>query len=242
VLAINDALASKKGNVIVPAFAVGRTQESLYVLGDLVRRGRIASEILIYVDSPMATRVTEITLKHRELTDPESRALVAWQTRDGGNAPRIRFTESTEESIRLNSLRDGAVIISASGMCDAGRIKYHLKYNLPRPESTVLITGFQAAGTLGRRLVDGAPTPLTAGLTAAPENGHLGSVDMLISGCWKFIMRSSVALGVCAPIEQFLLIASLCDLGVGVVTQTNSAGAHAVGPMNNNSVYNRQIR
>ena len=156
--AINDTFAAKRGNVIVPAFAVGRTQEILYVLGDLMRRGRISGDISIYVDSPMATRVTEITLQHRELMDAESRALVAWQTSDGGNGPRIRFTESTEESMRLNSLRAGALIISASGMCDAGRIKYHLKYNLPRPESAVLITGFQAAGTLGRRLVDGART------------------------------------------------------------------------------------
>jgi len=106
----------------------------------------------------MAIRATEVTRKHLHLMDAESRALLAWQSQDSGNSPRIRFTESVEDSMHLNTLRGGAIIISASGMCDAGRIKFHLKYNLPRPESSILITGFQAAGTLGRRLVDGART------------------------------------------------------------------------------------
>jgi len=158
VTSINETLVGRKGNVIVPAFAVGRTQEILYVLGDLLRRGRLPQHLSIFVDSPMATRATEVTRKHLHLTDAESRALLAWQSQDSGNSPRIRFTESVEDSMHLNTLRGGAIIISASGMCDAGRIKFHLKYNLPRPESSILITGFQAAGTLGRRLVDGART------------------------------------------------------------------------------------
>jgi metallo-beta-lactamase family protein len=144
-----------RGNLVVPSFAVGRTQEILYVLGDLMRRGRIARNIEIIVDSPMATRATEITMRHLDLTDIEMRALTAWQSAGRGNRPHIRFTESVEDSVRLNELR-GAIIISASGMCDAGRVKHHLRHNLPRAESGVLITGFQAEGTLGRRLVDGA--------------------------------------------------------------------------------------
>ncbi len=150
-----DETLPRGGNLIVPAFAVGRTQEVLYILADLMRQGRISSAIEIVVDSPMATRATEITQRHLHITDNEMRDLMAWQKQEHGKRPRIRFTESVEESIQLNELR-GAIIISASGMCDAGRIKHHLRHNLPRAETGILITGFQAAGTLGRRLVDGA--------------------------------------------------------------------------------------
>ncbi|MBI2312799.1 MAG: MBL fold metallo-hydrolase [Betaproteobacteria bacterium] len=152
--AIIDTLGRKGGNVIVPAFSVGRTQDLLFLLADLTRQGRLP-ELDIYVDSPMAAAATEITLKHRELFDPEAAATLRWFAKRNG-PPRVNFVEDVAESIRLNDLKGGALIISASGMCDAGRIKYHLKYNLGRPECTVLITGFQAAGTLGRRLVDGA--------------------------------------------------------------------------------------
>lgn len=151
---VNDTLLHKKGNVIIPAFAVGRTQEILYLLTSLMREGRIPDNTQIIVDSPMATAATEITLKYRELLDPESQDILDWERGRGGRA-HIRFTESVEDSIALNQIKQGAIIISASGMCNAGRIKHHLKYNLPRAECTVIMAGFQAAGTLGRRLVDG---------------------------------------------------------------------------------------
>jgi len=109
----------------------------------------------IYVDSPMAISATELTIKHRNLLDAETDALIAWQ-HDHPDRPRIHFCQDVQESMALNEIRSGAVIISASGMCDAGRIKYHLQHNLSRRECSVIITGFQAAGTLGRRLVDGA--------------------------------------------------------------------------------------
>jgi len=154
VRAFHHTFAEKRGNIIIPAFAVGRTQEILYVLAGLVRQGRLAP-LKIYVDSPMASAATRLTLKYQNLWDDETRELMAWQEAHP-QAVRVRFTSDVEESMALNDIREGAVIISASGMCEAGRIKHHLAYNLPRPESTVLITGFQAAGTLGRRLVDGA--------------------------------------------------------------------------------------
>lgn len=154
VAAIDTTLHTKRGNVIIPAFSVGRTQEVLFVLTDLVRRERLPP-LSIYVDSPMAILATELTMKHRELLDDETRTLIDWQ-RQHPDRPRIRFIKDVEESMTLNEIRSGAVIISASGMCDAGRIKYHLLHNLPRRECSILITGFQAAGTLGRRLVDGA--------------------------------------------------------------------------------------
>lgn len=152
--AITDTLKRKGGNLIIPAFSVGRTQDLLFLLADLSRSGRLPF-LDIYVDSPMATAATQITLRHRELFDSEAAATLSWFERHKGKL-RVSFVEDVAESIALNDKKGGAIIISASGMCDAGRIKYHLKYNLGRPECTILITGFQAAGALGRRLVDGA--------------------------------------------------------------------------------------
>ena len=109
----------------------------------------------VFVDSTMATEATQITYRHMALLDAETHALMG----RGGGAQYFRkldFVEDVEESKALDRITGGAVIISASGMCEAGRIKFHLRSNLPRHESSVLITGFQAAGTFGRRLVDGA--------------------------------------------------------------------------------------
>ena len=153
--AINDTLSHKRGNVIVPAFAVGRTQELLFLLADLYRQGKLPDMRNIYVDSPLATRATEITLKHRALLDPEGRNTLAAMLTPNGR-PRVVFVEDVEESMALNRIGSGALIISASGMCDAGRIRHHLAHNLGRRECTIVITGFQAQGTLGRRIVDGA--------------------------------------------------------------------------------------
>ena len=152
--ALRRTLKVNGGNVIIPAFAVGRTQELLFVLADLVRAGRI-DRLDVVVDSPMASAVTELTLRHDDLWDDETRELYAW-TRHNADRFNLRFVQDVEESMALNSVRGGLVIISASGMCDAGRIKHHLRYNLGRPECAIVIAGFQAAGTLGRRLVDGA--------------------------------------------------------------------------------------
>ncbi len=149
--AIND---TRNGNVIIPAFAVGRTQEILYYLHHLTRQGRL-HDLNIFVDSPMATAATEITRKHLALFDEEAKKLVEWRT-TSSDTPRLHFVGSAQESMALNEVRSGVVIISASGMCTAGRIKHHLKHNLDDPNHTILITGFQAQGTLGRRLVDGA--------------------------------------------------------------------------------------
>lgn len=152
--AITDTVERKGGNVIVPAFAVGRTQDVLYLLADLTRQGRLP-KLTVFVDSPMATAATEVTYRHMALLDDETHELMG---RHGGAAHfrKLDFVEDVEESKALDRIPGGAVIISASGMCEAGRIKFHLRANLPRSESTILITGFQAAGTLGRRLVDGA--------------------------------------------------------------------------------------
>jgi metallo-beta-lactamase family protein len=141
--ALTDTLRSRRGNVVIPAFAVGRTQEVIHLISDLVRQGRVPMHDL-YVDSPMALAATKITARHAD-----------WQIETAGG-PRIRFTEDVADSMRINSVRAGAVIVSASGMCDGGRIKHHLRYNISRPECAIVFVGFQAAGTLGRRIVDGA--------------------------------------------------------------------------------------
>lgn len=154
VYALRDTLQRKGGNVVIPAFAVGRTQDILFLLYDLVRRGKL-HDLDVYVDSPMAMKATEITMQHQELWDEEAKKVFAWGTppHDG---IRVHFAEQKEDSMAINDIRRGAVIISSSGMCEAGRIKYHLRYNLGRKECSIVFTGFQAAGTLGRRIVDGA--------------------------------------------------------------------------------------
>jgi metallo-beta-lactamase family protein len=155
--AIDSTLDRGRGNVVIPAFAVGRTQELLYLLSDLTRQGRLHGHLRVFVDSPMANAATEITLKHRHILDEEAQAM--WRRHmSGDDNLSIRFTESVDDSKAINLIRSGAIIISASGMCDAGRIKHHLQHNLPRQECCVVIVGFQAEGTLGRRLVDGAQT------------------------------------------------------------------------------------
>lgn len=154
IVAAFERTRAAKGNLIIPAFAVGRTQEIIYMLASLVRRKRLYP-LKVYVDSPMANAATRITLAHPDLIDPETRDLIAWQ-KAHPDKMSIEYVADVERSKSLNDIRSGAVILSASGMCEAGRIKYHLRENLPRSECTVLIAGFQAAGTLGRRLVDGA--------------------------------------------------------------------------------------
>lgn len=155
VTAITDTLERKHGNIIIPAFAVGRTQDIIFLLAKLAREGRLPKPD-IYVDLPMALAATKITMQHAELIDQEGQSLIAWLKGDHPGF-RLSFVVDVEDSMRLNDIRAGAIIISASGMCDAGRIKHHLRHNLARAECTVLITGFQAAGTLGRRLVERVP-------------------------------------------------------------------------------------
>lgn len=184
--AVSDTITRKKGNVIIPAFAVGRTQEILYLLVDLYRQGRLP-EMEIYVDSPMALKATEITARHWDLLDRDAAAMLRWMQGRRGK-PRIHFVEDALESASLQHIKHGAVIISASGMCNAGRIKHHLRHNLGRRDSTLMIAGFQAAGTLGRRIVDGAksvrlfgiPVPVKADLyTIGGLSAHADQAALL---------------------------------------------------------------
>ena len=149
---INDTM-DRGGNVIIPAFAVGRTQTLLYYLYRLWKSGRI-DDVPVILDSPLAIAATRIFLENSQDFDEEA---VEMLTKEGKvpKMPHLRICETAAESRALNSSESSAIIISASGMADAGRILHHLKHNLWRPESTVLFAGYQADGSLGRRLVDG---------------------------------------------------------------------------------------
>lgn len=154
VAAVTDTIERRRGNVVVPAFALGRTQELLVLLGELATAGRLG-RLNVFVDSPLASAATQVTLKHASLLDDSARRVLRAAV-DETLPLRVRFTEDVQDSKAINAIRSGALIIAASGMCDAGRIKHHLEHNLAREECAVLFTGFQAQGTLGRRIVDGA--------------------------------------------------------------------------------------
>ncbi len=145
---------SNHGNIVMPAFAVGRTQEILFLLIDLVKRGRLP-HLNIWVDSPMATAATNLTQRFFSQMDSLSQDTFRWY-KNHPDAVNLRFIADVEESKALNKIKGGAIIISASGMCDAGRVVHHLASNLPRAQNAIIITGFQAYGSLGRRLVDKA--------------------------------------------------------------------------------------
>ena len=157
---ITETVASG-GNVVIPSFAVGRTQEIIYelnkymdVYSDKVNK---ILDLPVYVDSPLATSATQIFRENLDCFDDEAKEYIA----NGDNPldfPTLKFTQSPDESRKLNERDDSIIIISASGMCDAGRIKHHLKHNLWRKDSTILFVGYQAEGTLGRRIIEGAPT------------------------------------------------------------------------------------
>jgi metallo-beta-lactamase family protein len=145
---------AERQKVLIPAFAIGRAQEILYRLAELVRGGSLG-EIPVYLDSPMAIAATRLYAEHREQFDEEAGALARrgpFLRELGG----VRFTETPAESRALNDSWDMGVIIAGSGMCEGGRIAHHLRHNLWRRNVAVLIVGFQAQGSLGRRLVDGA--------------------------------------------------------------------------------------
>ena len=155
---IIDKTMARGGNVIIPSFAVGRTQELLYFIREIKEKHLVAScpDFPVYIDSPLAKKATTIF-------DGDLRGYMdldaVWLTRKGTNMfrfPNLQLTETSEESKALNEDPTPKVIISASGMCDAGRIRHHLKHNLWRPECTILFVGYQGEGTLGRSLLEGA--------------------------------------------------------------------------------------
>lgn len=144
----------KRGKLIIPAFSVGRTQEVLYKLNNLSLQGCLP-KLNVYVDSPLSQKATEITRKHTYLYNKEVRKVMQTDS-DPFDFPGVVYVESAEESKQLNFMDEPCIIISASGMADAGRVKHHIANNIERPEATVLIVGYCEPGSLGGKLMNGA--------------------------------------------------------------------------------------
>ncbi|MBR4931159.1 MAG: MBL fold metallo-hydrolase, partial [Bacteroidaceae bacterium] len=148
----------KGGNIIIPSFAVGRTQEMLYFIREIKEKNMVQGHgnFPVYMDSPLAIEATNIFLQcDTQFLDEEMQAII----RSGVNPiffPGLELAVSSEESKAINEDIRPKIIISASGMCDAGRVRHHLKHNLWRPECRILFVGYQSVGTLGRVIVDGA--------------------------------------------------------------------------------------
>ncbi len=151
---IVKAALSAGGNIIVPSFALQRTQEILYYLNNLLMEKRIPA-IDVYLDSPMAIKITEVFKQYAGQLDDEMKDLIR-RHRSPFDFPGLKFVQTVEESKKLNDIKGTAMIIAGSGMATGGRVKHHLANNISRPECTVLFVGYQAAGTLGRQILDGA--------------------------------------------------------------------------------------
>jgi metallo-beta-lactamase family protein len=152
------AIAYSYGNrekVIIPAFAVERTQEVIYTLHLLAKDGRLPPDMPVFLDSPMAIRATEVFRRHPEFLDPDTRKIL-----DSGESPldlpNLRPMPTTDDSMAINAYKGPAIVISASGMANAGRVKHHLRHNLWKRGASVVFVGYQAKGTTGRKIVDGA--------------------------------------------------------------------------------------
>jgi len=143
------------GNIVIPSFAVERSQEVIYYLNNLLMENKIP-HLLMFLDSPMAIKVTKIFREHPELFDEEMQKLIKKED-SPFNLPRLKMTRTVEESKAINHVKGTVIIIAGSGMCTGGRVKHHLAANISRRESTILFVGYQAVGTLGRRIVDGDP-------------------------------------------------------------------------------------
>jgi metallo-beta-lactamase family protein len=177
---------ARGGRIVVPAFAVGRTQQLVLLLHQLANAGQIPS-IPIFVDSPLAVNVTEVFRKHVECFNADTRQYLL-DGEDPFGFSRLQYIREASESKKLNDLHGPFIVISASGMCEQGRILHHLRNNLEDPRNTVLITGFQAQDTLGRKLVEkmpevrvfGEPMTVRAEISSLDElSGHADQGELL---------------------------------------------------------------
>ena len=154
---ISDVLSTAtdgSGNILIPAFSVGRTQEILYLFAKYYKQWNL-NRWQIFLDSPLAIEATRIFMNHSDLFDADMQKLLV-KNKNQSILPNLHISRTTNQSMALNRVHSGAIIIAGSGMCSGGRIKQHLKHNVWRNDCHVIISGFQANGTLGRKLVDGA--------------------------------------------------------------------------------------
>ena len=143
------------GNVIIPTFAVERAQELLYFLSEGIGKGRLAKSTQVFLDSPMAISATEIFRRHPECFEAATAKLFQ-DGHDPFGLPGLHFTREAAESVALNNIGGGAIIMAGSGMCTGGRVRHHLQHNLGRDKSAIVFVGYAASGTLARRIIDGA--------------------------------------------------------------------------------------
>ncbi len=152
--AINDTF-ERGGNVIIPTFALERAQELLYFLREGLQQHKIPRSTHVFLDSPMAISATEVFRQHADVFAPKTTALFE-QGIDPFELKGLHFVRETAESMALNRIKSGAIIMAGSGMCTGGRVRHHLKQNLGRPESSIVFVGYAAVGTLARQIIDGA--------------------------------------------------------------------------------------
>ncbi|WP_445158232.1 MBL fold metallo-hydrolase RNA specificity domain-containing protein [Halomonas sp. E14] len=211
------------GNVLIPAFAVGRTQEILYHLSVLYHEGRLRQQ-MVFLDSPMAIKVTELYQRARKWLDPDDLKVlnIAASGDISRYLPILRMTRTVEESMAINRIHGGAIIIAGAGMCSGGRIVHHFRYNLEKPNTRLVIVGFQAAGTLGRQLVDGAEKVRVLGKelqvkarlhTIGGFSAHAGQSQLIgWAGAFRNQPRFYLVHG--EPMAQAVLKAALAESGI----------------------------
>jgi len=219
---IFQAARAGAGNILIPAFSVGRAQELLYLFRRHYDEWGI-SDWEVFLDSPLAIKATRVYTEHTRLYDREAQRI----REDNGDIfdlPNLHLTERSEESMRINNIRSGAIIIAGSGMCTGGRIRHHLKHNVWRPATQVVMVGYQARGTLGRALVDGAHHVRLWGETIRVAaqvhtvgglSAHADQADLL-EWYQAFARRPPVSLVHGEPDAQEALAQQLKGLGVAV--------------------------
>jgi len=181
------ATVRRGGNVVIPTFALERAQEILFYLHAGREQGVLPGTLQVFLDSPMAISATQIFKRHPECYDPETAELFR-TGRDPFEFPGLHFTRETAESMAINKIAGGAVILAGAGMCTGGRVRHHLKHNLGRRQCSVVFVGFAAQGTLARQIVDGAKTvkifgddyPVLAQVhTIGGFSAHAGQAELL---------------------------------------------------------------
>ena len=229
---INETL-DRGGNVVIPSFAVGRTQELLYLLRIIKEKGLVKNHahFPVYVDSPLAVEATEIySGSLYGYYDEETEALL----KSGINPikfPDLKLSVTSDDSVRINIDKTPKVILSASGMCEAGRIRHHLKHNLWRKDSTILFVGYQAEGTLGRSIINGAPSVRLFGETVQ-VNAHIEQLEGISGHADKRILLSWLNGFKQKPKQVFVNHGNdtVCDEFAAAVTET--LNIPAVAPYN----------
>ncbi|HET9670645.1 MAG TPA: MBL fold metallo-hydrolase [Casimicrobiaceae bacterium] len=231
--AIADTLA-RGGNAIIPAFALERSQEILYFLRQGIEQNRLPRTLPVFLDSPMAISATEIMRRHPECFDAEALALFA--RHESIAPPGLRFSRETADSIALNRITAGAVIIAGSGMCTGGRVRHHLRHHLWREASSVIFVGFAAEGTLAREIIDGATTvqllgePVRVRAHVHTINGFSAHADQRELLAWQASAAAARTFLVHGePRRGMKSLADLLEARGGDVTMPQMNAAYALG-------------